>query len=183
MGGEFDGIPLSPTVTSPFSRGTRDSSALTGTSSGRGGSGEGGRPYGWGGGLGKGKDCGKGVDGLTVWKRGRGDVGGDPYGIPPALRATSLFKGGLKTPPPCRAPPLGEEARANGVRTYGETVLVWEMGWGDVGIAPYGIPPALRATSLFKGGLKIPPPCRAPPLGEEAFGRRVFAPTLRTGKE
>ena len=31
------GIPLSPMVTSPFSRGTRDSSALTGTSSMRGG--------------------------------------------------------------------------------------------------------------------------------------------------
>ncbi len=71
-----------------------------------------------------------------VW-RGWGDVGGDPYGIPPALRATSLFKGGLKTPPPWRAPltepsplslrdisphcgesPLGEEARANDVRPY-----------------------------------------------------------------
>ena len=52
-----------------------------------------------------------------------------PYGIPPALRATSLFKGGF---------------RANDVRTYGETVLVWEMGRGDVGIAPYGWVSGLR---------------------------------------
>ena len=74
-------IPLSPAVTSltepsplslrdisphcgesPFSRGTRDSSALTGTSSIRGGSGE---------------RC-------------------SPLQIPPALRATSLFKGGFR---------------------------------------------------------------------------------------
>lgn len=34
----------------------------------------------------------------------------------------------------------------------------WKGEWGDVGIAPYEIPPALRATSLFKGGLKTPPP-------------------------
>ena len=30
-----------------------------------------------------------------------------------------------------------------------------ERGRGDVGIAPYEIPPALRATSLFKGGLRV----------------------------
>ena len=33
-----------------------------------------------------------------------------------------------------------------------------------MGIAPYEIPPALRATSLFKGG----------------FGRTMFAPTVRS---
>ena len=47
------------------------------------------------------------VDGLMVWKRGRGDVGGEFDGIPPSAphgAATSLFKGGF---------------RANDVRPYG----------------------------------------------------------------
>ena len=56
----------------------------------------------------------------------RGDVGIAPYEIPPALRATSLFKGGL---------------RANNVRPYGEIVLVWERD-GAMWASPPTIPPA-----------------------------------------
>ena len=52
-------------------------------------------------------------------------MGGEFYKIPPALRATSLFKGGF---------------RANNVRPYGEVVYLFEKERGDVGIAPYEIP-------------------------------------------
>ena len=45
--------------------------------------------------VGKGERLWKGVcvSGLPFWE-GWVDVGGEPYEIPPALRATSLFKGG-----------------------------------------------------------------------------------------
>ncbi len=110
-------IPLSPTVTSPFSRGTRDSSALTGTSSIRGGfllaplqrswqavglteesRANNVRPYG---GLGLGLEKGKIVEKEWWWfnglEKGTGRCGHRPLRIPPSAphgASTSLFKGG-----------------------------------------------------------------------------------------
>ena len=82
-------IPLSPAVTSPFSRGTRDSSALTGTSSGRGGlRANDVRPYGgWGVGVGE-------VE--RLWKRGWWFNGLEKgTGDSSALSGTSSRRGGF----------------------------------------------------------------------------------------
>ena len=102
-----------------------------------------------GGGLGleKWRDCGKGGGGLTVWKRGRG------------------------TPPPCRAPPLGEEASGEwgsplrwvGVWGWRSGRIVesgggWFNGWKGDG-AMWASPPT---ESLRR--------CAPPPFSREAFG-------------
>ncbi len=90
--------------------------------------------------------------------------------IPPALRATSLFKGGLKTPPPCRAPPLGEEARG---MVFAPTVsgeLPVLFGAGRCGHRP------LQSLRLL---LTEQPP----PFSREAWGDGVRPYTLRTGKQ
>ena len=114
-----------------------------------------------------------------------GDVGIAPYEIPPALRATdrgiippsapygaatSLFKGGLKTPPP-----------------FGH--LRWGLPWaaGRCGHRPLRIPLPCRASltepsplslrdisprggeSPFSRGTRDSSALRAPPLGEEAL--------------
>ena len=52
-------------------------------------------------------------------------MGGEFYKIPPALRATSLFKGGF---------------RANNVRPYGEVVYLFEKG-GAMWASPPTNPP------------------------------------------
>ena len=73
--------------------------------------------------LEKGRGCGKCCAWVGYLFGKGGAMWASPPTIPPALRATSLFKGGF---------------RANGVRPYGVTVLVWERGRGDVGGEPYG---------------------------------------------
>ena len=68
-------------------------------------------------------------------------MGGEFYKIPPALRATSLFKGGF---------------RANNVRPYGEVVYLFEKGramWAESPMIPPSAPHG-ASTSLFKGGFR-----------------------------
>ena len=67
-------------------------------------------------------------------------MGGEFYKIPPALRATSLFKGGF---------------RANNVRPYGEVVYLFEKGGAMWASPPTNPPVTYGDIPLFKGDERL----------------------------
>ena len=105
--------------------------------------------------VGKGERLWKGVcvGGLPFWE-GWGDVSGEPYEIPPALRATSLFKGGSGE----RCSPL----RWGGGWVWKSGEIVergwWFNGWKGNGAMwaspPYEIPLSSAVTSPFSRGTR-----------------------------